>query len=106
MTDKVLQDINEDFRHVCNDIHLWSFFEGIPTAGFIIVDKSSAVIGLPGERTQYLPADHRHVCKFRDMTDPNYMVLRDCFKTTIEQINRERTLRKFLLPQDPIFPYV
>lgn len=48
-------------------------------------------MGLPGERTQYLPADHRHVCKFRDMTDPNYMVLRDCFKTTIENINREST---------------
>lgn len=91
---QTVADINEDFRHVCNDIHLWSFFEGIPTAGFIIVDKSSAVIGLPGERTQYLPADHRHVCKFRDMTDPNYMVLRDCFKTTIEQINREHSERQ------------
>lgn len=104
MTERLPQDINEDFRHVCNDIHLWSFFEGIPTAGFMIVDKSSAVMGLPGERNQYLPADHRHMCKFRDMTDPNYMVLRDCLKTTIEQINRECKLRKGFSPQGAV-PY-
>ncbi|KAK7723043.1 hypothetical protein SLS63_009072 [Diaporthe eres] len=28
------------------------------------------------------------------MTDPNYMVLRDCFNTTIEQINREHSERQ------------
>lgn len=82
------QDINEDFRHVCGNVSLWSFFEGAPTTGFIIVDKSSAVMNLPGEHTQYLSADHRHVCKFRDVNDPNYITLRDCFKTTIEQINK------------------
>lgn len=84
---KSKQDINEDFRHVCGDVQLWSFFEGVPTAGFVIVDKVSAVMNLPGEHTQYLSADHRHICKFRDVNDPNYIILRDCFKTTIEGIN-------------------
>ncbi|KAJ0121991.1 hypothetical protein J7T55_002502 [Diaporthe amygdali] len=90
----VKQDINEDFRHVCGDVRLWSFFEGAPTTGFIIVDKSSAVMNLPGEHTQYLSADHRHVCKFRDVNDPNYITLRDCFKTTIEQINKHYTIQQ------------
>jgi hypothetical protein len=40
-----LQDINEDFRHVCSNVHLWSFYEGVPTAGIMIVKKSSAVLG-------------------------------------------------------------
>ncbi|KAK1450608.1 hypothetical protein CCUS01_02064 [Colletotrichum cuscutae] len=38
-------DINEDFRHVCKDLALWSFHEAVPTAGFYIVDKESAVMG-------------------------------------------------------------
>lgn len=91
---QTVADINEDFRHVCGDVQLWSFFEGSPTAGFMIVDKASAVMNLPGEHTQYLSADHRHVCKFRDVNDPNYVTLRDCFKTTIEEINAHYTTRQ------------
>ncbi|KAG8157439.1 hypothetical protein KVR01_012823 [Diaporthe batatas] len=91
---QTVADINEDFRHVCGDVQLWSFFEGSPTAGFMIVEKASAVMNLPGEHTQYLSADHRHVCKFRDMNDPNYITLRDCFKTTIEEINAQYTTRQ------------
>lgn len=41
----LLQDINDDFRHVCKDVHLWSFYEGVPTMGVVIVKKSSAVLG-------------------------------------------------------------
>ncbi|KAK4211569.1 hypothetical protein QBC37DRAFT_11651 [Rhypophila decipiens] len=87
-------DINDNFRHACKDVQLWSFFEGVPTAGIMIVEKASAVMDLPGERVEYLPADHRHLCKFSSMLDPCYMVLRDRFKTTIEQVDKDYALRR------------
>ncbi len=43
------QTINDEFRHVCNDVRLWSFFEGLPTStgptNTMIVEKESAVMG-------------------------------------------------------------
>lgn len=44
------QAINDEFRHVCSDVGLWSFFEGIPTAAgptnVVVVEKESAVMGM------------------------------------------------------------
>ncbi|KAK4186125.1 hypothetical protein QBC35DRAFT_554885 [Podospora australis] len=88
-----LQAINDEFRHVCGDVGLWSFFEGVPTAAgpttVMVVEKESAVMGLPGEHTQYLQADHRRLVKFESTEDPNYNILLRCFNTTIEAIEKE-----------------
>ncbi|KAK3989602.1 hypothetical protein QBC44DRAFT_82357 [Cladorrhinum sp. PSN332] len=88
-----LQVINDEFRHVCNDVRLWSFFEGIPTAAgptnVMVVEKESAIMGLPGEHTQYLQADHRRLVKFESTDDPNYNILLRCFNTTIEEIEKD-----------------
>ncbi|KAK7953653.1 hypothetical protein PG996_014546 [Apiospora saccharicola] len=79
--------INDEFRHVCTDLHLWSLFEGAATSSgptsVTIVEKESAVLGLPGERTRYIQADHRHICKFGTPSDPNYAILRDCLRTSV-----------------------
>ncbi|KAK0747438.1 hypothetical protein B0T21DRAFT_322337 [Apiosordaria backusii] len=94
-----LQAINDEFRHVCNDVGLWSFFEGVPTAAgptnVMVVEKESAVMGLPGEHTQYLQADHRRLVKFDSTEDPNYNILLRCFNTTIEEIEKEYISDKF-----------
>jgi hypothetical protein len=45
-------------------------------------------IGLPGEHTQYLQADHRRLVKFDSVEDPNYNILLRCFNTTIEEIEK------------------
>ncbi|KAK3293538.1 uncharacterized protein B0H64DRAFT_326605 [Chaetomium fimeti] len=94
-----LQAINDEFRHVCNDVGLWSFFEGIPTstgpANTMIVEKDSAIMGLPGEHTQYLQANHRRLVKFDSVDDPNYNILLRCFNTTIEEIEKSYTADKF-----------
>ncbi|KAK3900319.1 hypothetical protein C8A05DRAFT_36046 [Staphylotrichum tortipilum] len=88
-----IQAINDEFRHVCNDVRLWSFFEGVPTStgptNTMIVEKESAVMGLPGEHTQYLQADHRRLVKFESTEDPNYNILLRCFNTTIEEIEKD-----------------
>ncbi|AEO61999.1 hypothetical protein MYCTH_2312871 [Thermothelomyces thermophilus ATCC 42464] len=94
-----LQAINDEFRHVCNDVHIWSFFEGLPTStgptSTMIVEKESAVMGLPGEHTQYLQANHRRLVKFDSVDDPNYNILLRCFNTTIEEIEKSFAADKF-----------
>jgi hypothetical protein len=43
------QLINDEFRHVCDNLRLWSFFEGVPTSlglfSSLIVEKESAILG-------------------------------------------------------------
>ncbi|KAK4197921.1 hypothetical protein QBC40DRAFT_99201 [Triangularia verruculosa] len=94
-----LQAINDEFRHVCSDVGLWSFFEVVPTTAgptnVMVVEKESAVMGLPGEHTQYLQADHRRLVKFDSAEDPNYNILLRCFNTTIEEIEKEYISDKF-----------
>lgn len=90
-----VQIINDEFRHAYQGVHLWSFFETLPTSLGLVVEKDSAVIGLPGERIQLLNADHRHVCKFDDPSDNNYRTLRNAFTSTIEGIeNTHLSARK------------
>ncbi|KAL8736886.1 MAG: hypothetical protein Q9181_002226 [Wetmoreana brouardii] len=90
-----IQAINDDFRHIFQDLQLWSFYETVKThlgvSQTLIVEKDSAVLvtGLPEERVQLLNADHRHVCKFKDPSDSNYVTLRNAFVSTIEQIEKK-----------------
>ena len=86
-----IRAINDDFRHAYQGVQLWSFFETIPTSIGFIVEKDSAVIGLPGERVHYLAADHRDVCKFRSSADINYRTLRNAFASTIGHIEQSCT---------------
>ncbi|KAK7996347.1 hypothetical protein PG991_015814 [Apiospora marii] len=46
-------------------------------------------MGLPGERTQPLSADHRHVCKYESPKDPNYASVRNALLATVEAIEKE-----------------
>ncbi|KAK4196077.1 hypothetical protein QBC40DRAFT_235130 [Triangularia verruculosa] len=85
---KSIDQLNDEFRHVCNKVHIWSFFETIPMSFGLIVKKESAVIpiGLPGEQVRYMEADHRHLCKFDGRENPNYIVLRNAFISTIKKL--------------------
>ncbi|KAF8858537.1 hypothetical protein BDZ45DRAFT_714474 [Acephala macrosclerotiorum] len=80
-----LQDINEQFRTVCDDIKLVSLYENQKTnigLGIkkMIVDRESAVLGYPTEISTYLGADHHGMCKFSDTNDPNYKQVRDLLR--------------------------
>ncbi|KAK4458531.1 hypothetical protein QBC42DRAFT_290437 [Cladorrhinum samala] len=76
-----LQDINEQFRNVCEGLSLGSLYETQKTAlGLskkMIVDKESAVLGYPGEISAPLNADHHGVAKFKGVDDPNYIQVKD-----------------------------
>jgi hypothetical protein len=82
--------INDSFRHFAKDLQLWSFYETDPSnlvlTQAVIVDKFSATLGFPNEKSYLLNADHRGVCKFHHQTDPNYQTLRNSFSTTIDKI--------------------
>ncbi|KAH6622737.1 hypothetical protein F5144DRAFT_605284 [Chaetomium tenue] len=94
-----LQAINDEFRHVCNDVRLWSFFEGVPTstgpANTMIVEKDSAIMGKSHDSMNLSTANHRRLVKFDSVDDPNYNILLRCFNTTIEEIERSYTIDRF-----------
>ena len=81
---RMLQDINEQFRTVCDGIFLVSFFETLKTSfgvsKAIIVEKESSVLGYPQETSSPLNADHHTVCKFKNREDGNYITLRNTLK--------------------------
>jgi hypothetical protein len=85
-----IASINDSFRHHAGDLQLWSFYETDPTRflGFqaIIVDVTSATLGLQNETCLPLNADHRGVCKFQFEDDSNYKTLRSSFVTSIDKI--------------------
>ncbi|TLD30942.1 hypothetical protein PspLS_01946 [Pyricularia sp. CBS 133598] len=89
-----LDQINDEFRHVCDRINLCSFSEAVPTnfglTSSLVVDKASAILGLPKERVQYIEADHRHICKFDTPFNANYLIIQRAFLSTIEILGTER----------------
>ncbi|KAK7998764.1 hypothetical protein PG991_014439 [Apiospora marii] len=89
----IKQSTNDEFRHVYGDVQVCSFYETVKTnLGYsqdLVVPKDSAVMGLPGERTQPLSADHRHVCKYESPKDPNYASVRNALLATVEAIEKE-----------------
>lgn len=81
------QSINDEFPQHCKDLQLYSFYETLPTSygvgKSLIVDKDSATLGYPNERTAYLNANHRDICKYTAPTDPNYLTIRNALAATI-----------------------
>ncbi|KAL1835925.1 hypothetical protein VTJ49DRAFT_5861 [Mycothermus thermophilus] len=81
--------INNDFRNVSSNLHLWSFYEALPMKSVFVVEKDSAVIGLPGEQSRYLQADHRQICKFESTTHPNYQIVLGYLLRTVEDLEKD-----------------
>lgn len=71
-----IDDLNEAFRHHASKLQIFSFYETLSTAvgpvSVMILDKSTAVMGYPGETATPLTANHHDVCKFTSTQDPNY----------------------------------
>jgi hypothetical protein len=84
------ESINDEFRHICDRLRLYSFYETVPTNlgmnSTLLVEKDSAILGYVRERTAYINADHRGVCKFDTPESPNYLILRNAFVSTIDEI--------------------
>ncbi|KAK9778605.1 putative NACHT and WD domain protein [Seiridium cardinale] len=92
------QLINEEFAERADDLMIYSFYEtlrmnlGITSA--MIVERSSAILGYKNERVQYLNANHRDVCKFGGVEDPNYIAVRDALQSAIQDLLKDVAIRK------------
>ena len=82
------QSINDEFPQYCQDLQLYSFYETLPTSFGIgkslVVDKDLATMGYANERTAYLNANHRDICKYSAQTDSNYQTVRNTLASTID----------------------
>lgn len=85
-----LDIINDDFRHYADNVHLWSFYETLKTnlgmQSVMIVERDSATLGFKHERVQLLNANHRGVCKFDSIRDPNYLTVKNALVTIVEDL--------------------
>ena len=82
------QSINDEFPQHCQNLQLYSFYESLPTnygvGKSLVVDKDLATLGYANERTAYLNANHREVCKFGSQSDPNYQIVRNALAAAID----------------------
>ncbi|KAI9705292.1 MAG: hypothetical protein M1820_005291 [Bogoriella megaspora] len=84
------QSINDEFPQYCQDLQLYSFYETIPMnyglGKGLVVDKDLATLGYANERTAYLNANHREVCKFSTQAEPNYQTIRNALASAIDSL--------------------
>ena len=82
------QSINDEFPQYCQDLQLCSFYETLPiiygVGKSLVVDKDLATLGFANERTAYLNANHRDVCKYSAQTDSNYRTVRNALASAID----------------------
>ena len=87
------QSINEEFPQFCQDLRLYSFYETLPMAyglgKSLVVEKDAAVLGYPNEKSSYLNANHREVCKYADRDDPNYQTVRNALASIINELQSD-----------------
>ena len=93
-----IQSINDEFPHHAQELDLYSFYEtdsmhlGVRKA--LIVPKDSAVLGYPNERSTFLNANHREVCKFDDKGDSNYLSIKNALAAALEEIRKTRPIKR------------
>ncbi|KAL8911682.1 MAG: hypothetical protein Q9172_007630 [Xanthocarpia lactea] len=95
---EALQDINEQFRIICQDLFLVSFWEtskisfGLGKAH--VVEKESATLGYPQETSSGLNADHHTICKFQNREDNNYVIVRNTMRLWVGRLKaRDKSTR-------------
>ena len=92
------QSINDEFPQYSQDLQLFSFYETLPTSygvgKSLVVDKDLAILNYVNERTAYLNANHRDVCKYANQSDPNYKTVRNALASTIDSFRTRQTVSK------------
>ena len=87
------QSINDEFSHHSQKLQLFSFYETLPTnygiGKGLVVDKDMAMLGYPNERTAYMHANHRDICKYADKSDPNYQTVRNALASVVGGLKSE-----------------
>ncbi|KAK4214683.1 NACHT and WD domain protein [Rhypophila decipiens] len=93
------QHINDQFTRCTDGLSIMSFYETLPMSvgglsSVMVVDKASAILGIKGERSSLMNANHRDICKFDNREDPNYIKVRDAMSAEIAVILHDVVLSK------------
>ncbi|KAH8807649.1 NACHT and WD domain protein [Xylogone sp. PMI_703] len=104
-----LAEINKQFRQICGDLALVSFYETLKTGAagtkLMVVEKDSAVLAYPGELSGPLHADHHQLTKYKDERDGNYCYVRNVLRSLIQKIKElESPEIKPVEPEDLSIP--
>ncbi|RYP71363.1 hypothetical protein DL771_004851 [Monosporascus sp. 5C6A] len=93
--------INNDFGKYANDLQIFSFYETIRMnlgiSSGLIVEKRS---GFKNERVQYLNANHRDICKFDGLGDPNYITLKNALVGAIQDLSKDILVSRNLMSKE------
>ncbi|KAF1982271.1 hypothetical protein K402DRAFT_415046 [Aulographum hederae CBS 113979] len=94
-----LQDLNEQFRVICDGLHIVSFYETLLTkmgpTKILMVGKESGVLNYPQETSSPLNADHHDVAKFSSPDDPNYILVISLLRQLVQKLSpRPDTMRR------------
>ncbi|KAG8525538.1 uncharacterized protein KY384_009182 [Bacidia gigantensis] len=85
-----IRSINDEFPQYCQELQLRSFYETLPTSFHIgksmVVDKDSATLNYLKERSAYLNANHREVCKFSSQANPDYQTVRNALASLVDEV--------------------
>jgi predicted alpha/beta-fold hydrolase len=89
-----IQRSNEEFVHIAQNFEIYSFYEERPTRvmGFI-VDRSSAVLGLPNEISISLNSDFVGLNKYQGFDDDQYRIVRSSLKRIYQSLRERRDVR-------------
>jgi hypothetical protein len=83
--------INDEFSRYCQHLKIYSFYETLPTSlgptRTIVVGKDQAVLGYDNESSTFLNADHRGMCKFEAISDPNYQAVRSALASAVADLH-------------------
>ncbi|KAL8908321.1 MAG: hypothetical protein Q9171_005507, partial [Xanthocarpia ochracea] len=96
------QSINDEFPRYSQDLQLFSFYETLPISYSIglVVDKDLAILNYVNERTAYLNANHRDVCRYANQNDPNYKTVRNALASAIDNFRTHQTVSKCELDRE------
>ena len=98
------QSINDEFPQHCHDLQLFSFYETLPMSygvgKSLIVDKDLATLGYRNERTAYLDANHRDICKYTSPTDPSYLTVRNALASVVDSLRGHDTLNQQIIDNE------
>ena len=96
-----IRAINESFQRYSDKLQLHSFYETMPMhvgslRKELVVKQESAVMGekYKNERSTYLDADHRNVCKYESPESSNYRAVRNAIATSLKSLTATMVISK------------
>ncbi|KAK4888605.1 hypothetical protein LTR27_012500 [Elasticomyces elasticus] len=91
---KPLSDISGQAIHRLSALQVYSFYELETYYGEVIVNKDSALLSLPNEKTFPMNANHSTVCKFGSENSKNYLLVGRAIAGMVENIKVLNELKK------------